>query len=208
MWTHIKEKPDALIALLKGVPYSETSFRNALVESPDPLEQAARTFTRFRQSFGGKGKDFARPSGSRLRRGMPDNESAWHSALELIPANARRLKGVKIQCVDALELLEEYKDVVEALFYLDPPYVPETRTVPRAYESEMTLEQHEKLLQLCRGLKGSVILSGYRSELYTKYLGGWEEVDIPIKNQAAVGKKKRGMVETLWVSDADGLRIE
>lgn len=60
--------------------------------------------------------------------------------------------------------------------YLDPPYLPSTRTSYARYEHELTEDQHITLLELIQSLPANIILSGYPSDLYDSILvdgAGW-----------------------------------
>jgi hypothetical protein len=48
------------------------------------------------------------------------------------------------------------------------------------------------------GLKGRVLLSGYPSPLYDRYLAGWNRYDFDQPNHAAGGRSKRRMAELVW----------
>jgi hypothetical protein len=57
------------------------------------------------------------------------------------------------------------------LFYLDPPYLHETRSTTDEYgEHEMTEADHAELPGVLRQVRGKVMLSGYPSELYESIL--------------------------------------
>ena len=77
--------------------------------------------------------------------------------------------------------------------------MPETRTAKKAFGPfEMTVEQHEELLDAIIGLQGMVMLSGYASELYDSRLGSWTRHEFELPNNAGTGKQKRRMTEVLW----------
>jgi DNA adenine methylase len=53
------------------------------------------------------------------------------------------------------------------LHYIDPPYMPETRSQKRRnYRFEMTDEDHAELASALQSVKGMVVLSGYDCPLY------------------------------------------
>jgi DNA adenine methylase len=90
----------------------------------------------------------------------------------------QRLRNAKIFCKDYKEILEK-QDVPEALVYLDPPYVHETREKPNYYEFEWTNEQHEEMVDFLLGMKAKVILSGYDNRIYDRLLeNGWKKISI------------------------------
>lgn len=104
-----------------------------------------------------------------------------------------RLKGVIIENRDWQSVVKQH-DSNQTLFYLDPPYLEETRTRYGVYSHEMTVEEHEELLSAILLVKGHVIISGYESALYNKRLKGWKK---EIKLTNADGAKKR--TEVLWI---------
>lgn len=196
MWTSIRDCSDELVEVLKKKEYSKESFDWGVAEdSKDPIERAAQTFVRYRQSMGGQGKSWARPSSSRSRRGMPDNISGWLSAIDLIEENSERLQGVEIVCDSAINVLTKYSDAF-TFAYLDPPYVHSTRTAKQVYDYEMDDMMHLILIDYIKQCPAMVLLSGYASQMYENL--GWTEIQIETKNHAASGRKKRGMVEYLW----------
>ena len=75
---------------------------------------------------------------------------------------------------DAVEYLKNYQFTGKELIYCDPPYLRETRkNRRRLYKYEYTLEQHIELLEVIKTLPCKVMISGYESSLYKKYLKGW-----------------------------------
>jgi DNA adenine methylase len=111
------------------------------------------------------------------------------------------LKDVEIHgdCCPSHELIIN-NDSDSTLFYLDPPYLHETRTAKKAYEFEMTRNDHEGLLGLIRTLEGKVFISGYRSTLYDDALDGWTRHEFDMPNHSGQGVTKQRRVECLWES--------
>lgn len=102
---------------------------------------------------------------------------------------------------DAIEVMQLH-DGPETLHYVDPPYVHSTRsakkrgTVTRkAYKHEMHDQQHRDLAAALGKLRGMVVLSGYRCELYDELFSGWQRIDA-----AAHADGARDRVESLWLS--------
>lgn len=196
------------LRFVQAVPFSEGSYEQALDVVQDdedglgkvPLEnRAAAFFVVARQSRQGLGKDFATLSRNRTRRGMNEQAAAWLSAIEGLPEIHARLRRVVIFNKDALEVIRQ-QDGPRTLFYLDPPYLHETRTATDAYEHEMGVEDHERLLNLIGNIKGRFLLSGYYSPLYEMAANhyGWRFEAKQIDNKAGGGKTKRTMTEYLW----------
>lgn len=196
----------ALRSLLSCVPFSQVEFEGA--EKPetnparfDSVREAARFFIRNRQSRQGLGKDFATPTLSRTRRGMNEQASAWLSAIDGLPEFHTRLKRVQIYCEAALRFIDRF-DAPTTLFYLDPPYLHDTRTVTDAYEHEMDEADHRKLLNVLASIKGRFVLSGYPSRLYGDYqsVHDWRRVSREIDNKSGSGKTKQKRLECLWMN--------
>jgi DNA adenine methylase len=99
---------------------------------------------------------------------------------------------------DALHVISS-QDGPETLFYLDPPYLHQTRTTTHEYgEYEMGEDDHRRLLELIVQAEGKVMLSGYRSALYDGLLAGWARHDFDLPNNAAGGASKRRMTECVF----------
>jgi DNA adenine methylase len=162
----------------------------------DPLEAAVRFIVRHRFSRGGMGKTFA--WSERLRGGRPGDLNAWETIKAQLPAIASRLRGVRLECRDAMEVIREY-DEPGTLFYLDPPYPHATRTATAAYRYELTHGEHVALLDLIRATRGLVAISSYSNPLYDRALAGWDRHEIPMPNHAGQGRTKERRVEVLWV---------
>ena len=58
--------------------------------------------------------------------------SRWLGAVDGLPEIGQRLLRVQIENAPALEIIERYDDK-KTLFYLDPPYVHESRGDKNAY---------------------------------------------------------------------------
>lgn len=167
----------------------------------DEVYRAWAFFVRCRQSRAGTFKSFTSLTRSRTRRGVNGNASEWLGAVDGLTAVHARLLPVVVENMDAMELISR-EDTPDTLFYLDPPYVHETRTVTDAYAYEMTDDRHSNLLRLLRSIRGKFMLSGYRSQLYDGVAAryGWRRADFDLPNNAAGGKSKRRMTESLWMN--------
>ena len=118
----------------------------------------------------------------------------WSNYPRTLPFVHRRLEGVVIERRDALDVIRA-QDTPETLFYVDPPYVPSTRSDTR-YRCELTEERHAELLDRLRAVKGMVVLSGYPSELYDRTLMGWQKVEMPARAAGSTRLRR----EVLWLS--------
>jgi DNA adenine methylase len=109
-----------------------------------------------------------------------------------------RLRDVKVLNRPALEVIRS-EDTSATAFYLDPPYLHETRTATQVYGAfEMTEADHRELLDTLLQCRGKVMLSGYPSTLYDTALAGWSRHNFDLPNNAAGGKAKGRETEVLW----------
>ena len=193
---------------MAATPFSEHEFNFAKTHMDDccdarwndPVTAASWFFICCRQSLAGRMDSFAPLSKTRTRRGMNEQASAWLSAVEGLPeVHARLQRVVILDARPALEVIEQ-QDGKDTLFYLDPPYLDETRASPNIYAHEMTRDEHNRLLKALEILKGKFLLSGYRNELYDLFSRelGWKRQDFDLPNNAAAGGSKRRMTECVW----------
>ncbi len=184
---------------IECTPFSQTEWEQSFEPATDPVESAARFFIRCRQSRAGKMDCFATLSRTRTRRQMNEQASAWLAAIDGLPDVSKRLKRVVILNEKAPKVICS-QDGKDTLFYLDPPYVHETRTTTRDYEFEMTTDEHVELLETIVQCVGKVMISGYPNKLYDTRLSGWRLQDFKIDNKASSAKTKRTMTERLWMN--------
>lgn len=118
----------------------------------------------------------------------------WANYPACLEAFTRRFQGVVVENKDALDLIRQL-DGAETLFYVDPPYLPETRDRGVDYAHELTEQQHHDLAHVLRNVSGMVVLSGYPSVLYDNLYSGWHKVS---RVSLSDGAKTR--TEVLWVN--------
>jgi DNA adenine methylase len=196
-----------LARLASLTPVSEVEYERAALRAyiidPTlvPVERALRFLVRNRQSRQALETDFVTPVRNRTRRGMQEHVSAWLSAIDGLSAVHQRLQRLLILNRPALDVIRS-QDGPRTLFYLDPPYLAETRTVADAYRHEMTAEEHRELLELLAGIKGHFLLSGYHSPLYDDAAARhrWRCHEFRIDNKAGSGASKRTMTECVWTN--------
>ncbi|PJC85322.1 DNA methyltransferase [Vibrio sp. HA2012] len=177
-------------------PYSREEFELALEHTDEPLERARRTVVRATMGFAAT----TSASGFRIdtKRKYATAMHLWSLYPDNLSAVGKRFSTVLIENRPAIDVLKKH-DAVDTLHYCDPPYMPETRVKGnRSYKHEMTIAEHEELLQCLRNLKGYVVLSGYESELYNDILTGWTKDTKQSRISGGRGTKKR--TECLWVS--------
>jgi DNA adenine methylase len=106
------------------------------------------------------------------------------------------MQGVVIESRNAIELIKQL-DSDNTLFYADPPYVHSTRVSRKTYRFEMEDKDHIELAEALRRAAGSVIISGYESELYDDLYQGWEK-----RSRKDLSDGLRPRIEVLWMKGA------
>lgn len=171
------DKYQELIKQLQLTPYSreELNASKTWYEETNELERVRKFYVRTMQSVSNNGGWCYSKSNS--RRGMCQAVSRWLGNIdENLVDIVERLREVQIENLDIIDLLKKY-DKEDTLFYLDPPYIPDTRQQKKSYQHEMTVEQHQALVTTLITLKGKVVLSGYDHDIYAPLLDhGWHKV--------------------------------
>ena len=190
-------------------PFSQQEFEEALEEQSSitdgksetcsTVERAVRFFVLARQSRQGLMRDFATLSRNRTRSGISEQVSSWLGVVEGLPDVHQRLRSVVILNQSAVDVIRK-QDGEHTLFYCDPPYVHDTRSTTGEYAHEMTIEQHQELLDVLSKIAGKFMLSGYPSSLYSEWESrlGWKRHEFLIDNKASASKVKEKMTECLW----------
>jgi DNA adenine methylase len=183
-------------------PYARDEFCTAYEDSADPVERARRMVVRASMGFGSAagscGKSGFRGS-SKRRYATPTH--LWVRYPDNLSAVCQRLQGVIIENKNALQVMASH-DAPTTVHYIDPPYLPDTRFPGnRCYRHEMMQEDHVHLLAKAKTLSGTVMVSGYESELYNDMLATWERFSRQSRISASRGASVR--TECLWVKRAD-----
>ncbi len=199
-----------LIDQLKLTPFARDEFNGAYAPDNDPVEVARRTIVR---SFMGFGSD---STSGHYRTGFRSNATRmgttpardWVNYPDALAAIVDRLAGVTIENRPAIEVMLRY-DTPSTLHYVDPPYMPETRSAGNrrrcgpgseawhVYAHELSTDDHGELLATLCSLKGMVALSGYASPLYDDALDGWQRM-----TRATYADGASPRTEVLWLNRA------
>lgn len=199
-WKVLRERPGELMDVCDLTPHSRGEYLAVRdqVEGGglDDLELARCVWVTLSQGRGGTlrrtGWRFYRNPGG-TGSSMPDYLDGY---VRRMPACAERLKGVSLECRDALELIPEYGQHPTVLIYADPPYLGSSRA-SRQYRHELShVNEHRDLATALHGCEAAVVLSGYHSPLYDELYGDWDHVEI----EAFTGQANRHgrRVEVLW----------
>jgi len=211
--------PDLFAAFerkVQATPYAKLTRDAAqcLAKCPavDEVSRAAAFFVLCRQSFGGMvNKSSWGSSVAATTAGQAQSTAAWMNTIRRLPEIHRRLMKVQIENAHFRNVIPHY-DRPETLFYLDPPYLPETRRAG-GYDVEMTEADHAELLELIGGIDGLALVSGYPSRLYDDALAGWRRDEFRVTcramgNTRAIGNVGAGgcagetfkRTEVVWIN--------
>lgn len=190
---------DALAEALTFTPYARHEFEKAWEIVDEPVERARRTFVRAEMGFGSAGATKG-TTGFRIdsKRNYGTAMQIWARVPEGLRAFGLRLQGVLLENRPALQVMHDH-DTSHTLFYVDPPYIHDTRKMGSAcFRHEMDDEQHVEMLDTLLELDGMVILSGYPHPAYDERLIGWQRIET--KARMAAGRGTGTRTEVLWIS--------
>ncbi|MDR3087860.1 MAG: DNA adenine methylase [Azoarcus sp.] len=187
-----------LIRLLKRTPYSRREFETAFLSTGDPLIRAQRAIIRAYMSFHNEAlfnpKNTSFADARHRKSGGHCKAHEWASYPRHLVSICRRLQGVVIDSRDALNVIRA-QDMRDVLFFVDPPYLPGTRS-QAGYRHELSEARHVELLTLLADIQGCAMVCGYPSALYDDLLRGWQRISRPYR---AAGST-RPRTEVLWIS--------
>ena len=117
------------------------------------------------------------------------HKSFWHYH--------RRLQQSYIFCMDGIDLIDRI-DREDVIFYIDPPYPPESRG-DRGYANDMTYNDHERLVDRLTRLKGKAVVSTYPCDLYDRLLCyGWRKHSIEVSGTFAAQANDLPRLEVIY----------
>lgn len=175
-WRVLRDRPGDLERACALTPHSRAEyFASRDLACADEVEIARRVWVQLTQ---GRGSRLSVRTGWRFVHGTNRMTLARYldGYLARIGPAALRLRNVTLECRDALELIHAYERP-GALFYVDPPYLGETRNGAQYAHEFITTEQHEALLAALLATPAAVVLSGYESPLYAEALAGWNRTE-------------------------------
>lgn len=200
-WRVLRDRPDDLHRAATLTPHSRAEMvaSRRIPDGTDDVETARRVWVELTQSRAG----LRNGSGWRFYLDGAASSSSLPAYLDgyrgrMHPA-AARLANVSLECRDALDVIADYGKAPTSLLYVDPPYLPTTRTNGK-YRHEATHADHEALLAALVACKAHVALSGYYSDLYDEALPGWHVTTIAATTQQANKVGANGRTEVVWTN--------
>jgi DNA adenine methylase len=138
-------------------------------------------------------------SQSYARQGREARVNRWYNLPDRMEQVVERLRSVRVENRDGIDLLSMFRYRPATLVYLDPPYLMKRW---HSYEIDANNDEqfHIDLLKLCRKSKCMLLISGYDNDLYNDYLTakrGWEKIKFKTSTKVATGKQY-SRTEVLW----------
>jgi len=184
--------------------------RDTWQDEKDDVIRAYKWFVVARLSFGGLFAEAWGFSVNSTSNNMAQRCASWMSALAGMVDVHERFKNVIVENADWRVIMDKY-DSPDAFFYLDPPYVPSTRRAGK-YAHELTMQDHEDLIERILKAEGKILLSGYDNELYDGLVdAGWTKMVFETtcfviahttltKNLGKGALKDQKRHETIWMN--------
>lgn len=193
----LRDRPDELARALALTPYAREEYLSLYEACDDPVERARRFISRSFMGMNSKGAMQRSGFDTRVNDdGFVSRLRSLTAVPEEVARVAGRLAGVIIEHDDGLAVARRH-DREDALLYLDPPYVLETRS-GSIFRHEMTDAEHHALLEGVRQLTGMVIISGYPHPLYDAVLVDWQRHERAARTDGSAGHA----TEVVWINPA------
>lgn len=197
----LRDQPDELITKLYLTPHSRQEYEESWFDPNDtPLEMARKFFVRMRQSVMATGSQNQKKgwlSATRETRcKISEATNKYLRSVDGLHQIVERLKMIQIEN-KSFDVILDYYNTPETLFYLDPPYDVEKRSAGSDYQYDFTEEDHYKLHQCLLQVTGKFAISGYDSEFMKKLYKDFYLVPGPVRKN---NKSKREVRECLWTN--------
>lgn len=197
-----------LAALLRRrlnlTPFSRDEFYDCYIQTADPVEKARKFLVRSCMGAGAIAPVVSYRTGFWTMRGT-DNlngfppSAMYRKKIAQLQDITERFQNVTVENRDAEEILKIY-DTPATMFYLDPPYVRETRMGKnKLYSHDLKHDDHIRLAEALHRIKGMAIISGYDCDLYRDIYSDWE-MDSNTNNDYMNNKRQ----ECLWIKPGSG----
>ena len=196
-WRVVRENPNELKHLIQYTPRCRRTVAEAGLAIQNkiyhkyPIKWAWATYTilEYGASHGINGKGYSPRFTKVIERDFTP----------LINPLSERVKDVEIENVDALIILDRFKNVNNALIYCDPPYLTANTQTYGCDGKDINVDTYTKMLL---AQKGKVAISGYRDEW--DHLGWqrfeWDTKARQINHVTEYEPEKWKRTECLWTN--------
>ena len=205
LFAQLRSNHKKLYRQIELTPYASQELVNARIKNPkdSDLERARKFLVQSMMAvngvFGEERGGFS-SSDSYSRNNREARVNRWNNLPERLAKVVKRLKNVRLENRNAVDLLEKYVDRPATLIYLDPPYLGE-RT--NGYNIDANDEDfHRALLELANKANCMIFISGYENGLYKALLTskkGWYKKAITTETKDSTGKS-HPRTEVVWMN--------
>lgn len=199
----LRDDTENLILKLELSPCSQENYNKCWPIEGNKLERARKFYVRARQSFYGLGSQRENKSWhmakKKLNAQVGETVSKWNNALPKLLEVARVIRSnfqiIKMDALDAILRLDHPK----MFFYLDPPYLLETRGSKDDYTFEFSEDDYRKMAEILYKIKGYAMISGYDHPLMYELFEskGWLKIEFPTKKNNIRSKQVQ---ECIWIN--------
>ncbi len=204
VFKQLRDKQDELCRLISLTPYAKDELENARKKSDldTELERARKFLVQAMMAVNGvfgKEKGGFSYSQSYSRNGRDARVNRWYNLPNRLTEVIERLRDVRIDNRNAIELVKMFINRPATLIYLDPPYLA-NRT--KGYNNDAFDEGfHKELLKVATKARCMIFISGYENSLYEKMLTsseGWHKrtIDTITKDIKGNGHTRKEVVWT------------
>lgn len=174
---HMRSRPFELAALLWATPYAQKNWRD--IANKSEIEKAALFIASTQQFYAGA----THTSTFSIDAGHANKNKArvWADWFQRILPAAARLKDAQLLCEDAFKVIDRFKDLPRALWYVDPPYLGHESE----YKNSVSISDLAKALATVRG---KIVYSGTAAEEI--YFEGWTQHRRDYVGRARTGAHK------------------
>jgi DNA adenine methylase len=199
----LRNDPKELIMRLELSPCSEANYIDCWPIEGDKMERARKFYVRARQSYYGLGAQRENKSWhmakTKLNASVGETVSKWNNALPKLLEVARVIR-TNFQIInDDVFVAIKRLDSKKTFFYLDPPYLLETRGSHNDYMFEFSEEKYREMATILYNIKGYAMISGYDHPLMYELFEskGWTKIKFPTKKNNIRSKQ---VTECIWIN--------
>ena len=205
VFKQLRDNHQEICRLVYQTPYARQELERArtVAKEDNEVERARKFLVQSMMAINGVfGQDRGGFSYSQSysRNGRDARVNRWYNLPERLGQVVERLRGIRIENKEAIELLEMFLRRPATLVYLDPPYLGR-RTQGYTYDANEKA-YHIELLKIANKAKCMIFISGYENELYSKLLTeqkGWKRKTIDTITKDNNGKSY-SRKEVVWVN--------
>lgn len=201
-WRCVRDHSDEFARLVRNTPFSREEYMRQcdVISSGNNITELQRGLACYvvisQGLFNGLGSE-KRHYG--LRRGFNGRFPGQNDYANRIRLFKKRMTNVRLECNDAIKILQFYADSEDTVIYCDPPY--RSASTKQYGVDDLDVDAFSEVLLACRG---HVAISGYGDEWDRL---GWNRHELRIKiqgNWPGMTSDHRDRTEVLWVNREEG----